>query len=77
MWVVTNAEQAASVGARFASRHRRKCSRNLMGRNTAAAIGLAALLLAHKQNDALMAVLPSDSYIADGAGVSQTRAGRA
>ena len=38
-----------------------------MGRNTAAAIGLAAIHLAHEHGDALMAVLPSDSYIADAA----------
>ena len=37
------------------------------GRNTAAAIGLAALHLVHEHGDALMAVLPSDSYIADAA----------
>jgi len=39
-----------------------------VGRNTAAAIGLAAVHLAHENGDALMAVLPSDSYIADAAG---------
>jgi mannose-1-phosphate guanylyltransferase len=38
-----------------------------VGRNTAAAIGLAAIHLAHKHGDALMAVLPADSYIADAA----------
>ena len=36
-----------------------------MGRNTAAAIGLAAIHLAREHGDALMAVLPADSYIAD------------
>ncbi|MGC1990995.1 MAG: sugar phosphate nucleotidyltransferase, partial [Candidatus Acidiferrales bacterium] len=36
-----------------------------VGRNTAAAIGLAAIHLAHDHGDALMAVLPSDSYVAD------------
>ncbi len=34
-----------------------------MGRNTAAAIGLAAIHLAHMYGDALMAVLPADHYI--------------
>ena len=38
-----------------------------VGRNTAAAIGLAAIHLAHEHGDALMAVLPSDSYVADAA----------
>ncbi len=37
------------------------------GCNTAAAIGLAAVHLVHEHGDALMAVLPSDSYIADAA----------
>ncbi len=42
-----------------------------VGRNTAAAIGLAAVHLAREHGDALMAVLPSDSYIAERCGLSQ------
>ena len=68
-WVVTNTEQTAGL--------RRELRRELqgvpasqilaepVGRNTAAAIGLAAIHLARKHGDALMAVLPADSYIAD------------
>jgi mannose-1-phosphate guanylyltransferase len=36
-----------------------------VGRNTAAAIGLAAIHLAHEHGDALMGVVPSDSYVGD------------
>jgi mannose-1-phosphate guanylyltransferase len=67
-WVVTNAEQAAAVRRqlpRIAAAH---ILAEPVGRNTAAAIGLAAAHLLHggmgKENDALMAVLPADHYIA-------------
>ncbi len=63
LWVVTSDQQAAAV--------RRQLPRNAacilsepVGRNTAAAIGLAAVHLAHRSNDALMAVLPADHFIA-------------
>jgi len=35
------------------------------GRNTAPAIGLAAITLAHKDPDAMMVVLPADHHVAD------------
>ena len=38
-----------------------------VGRNTAAAIGLAAIHLAQEHGDALMAILPADHHIADAA----------
>ena len=67
-WVVTNAEQAAEVRKQM----RRVPSSHILaepiGRNTAAAIGLAAAHLLHEglgpENDAIMAVLPADHYIA-------------
>lgn len=66
-WVVTNAEQSVGVQRQVRAI---PCSQILaepLGRNTAAAIGLAAIHLVRKHGDALMAVLPADSYIADAA----------
>ena len=67
LWVVTNAEQARGV-RRIAPRL--KADHILaepLGRNTAAAIGLAAFHLARRHGDAVMAVLPADHFIADAA----------
>jgi mannose-1-phosphate guanylyltransferase len=67
LWVVTNDEQAAAVRRqvpRLAASH---VLTEPVGRNTAAAIGLAAAHLAHQLGsggDALMAVLPADHFIA-------------
>jgi mannose-1-phosphate guanylyltransferase len=67
-WVVTNAEQAAAVRRQLPRVPRSHILAEPTGRNTAAAIGLAAAHMLHggmgKENDALMAVLPSDHYIA-------------
>ena len=68
MWVVTNVEQAAAVRREMRGSPSSQVLAEPVGRNTAAAIGLAAVHLAHEHGDALMAVLPSDSYIADGPG---------
>ena len=46
-----------------------------VGRNTAAAIGLAAIHLAHEHGDALMAVLPSDRTSREAAALPRTRFG--
>ena len=40
-----------------------------VGRNTAAALGLAAAVLAERDGDAVMAVLPADQHVADEAGL--------
>jgi mannose-1-phosphate guanylyltransferase len=64
MWVVTNVEQAAAVRREMRGWPSSQVLAEPVGRNTAAAIGLAAVHLAHEHGDALMAVLPSDSYIA-------------
>jgi mannose-1-phosphate guanylyltransferase len=66
-WAVTNVEQAAGVRRemRIASSHH--VLAEPAGRNTAAAIGLAAIHLAHEHGDAIMAVLSADSYIAHAA----------
>jgi mannose-1-phosphate guanylyltransferase len=64
IWVVTNTEQAAAVRQELRGVPTSHILAEPTGRNTAAAIGLAAIHLARKHGDALMAVLPSDSYIA-------------
>ena len=66
-WVVTNSEQAAAVRQQLPRVPRSHILAEPVGRNTAAAIGLAAAHLLHgglgKENDAIMAVLPADHYI--------------
>jgi mannose-1-phosphate guanylyltransferase len=42
-----------------------------VGRNTAAALGLAAAVLAERDGDAVMAVLPADQHVADEAGLAR------
>jgi mannose-1-phosphate guanylyltransferase len=68
VWVVTNGEQAAAVRRELPGVPASHILAEPVGRNTAAAIGLAAAHLAHEYGDALMAVLPSDAYIRDGVG---------
>lgn len=67
MWVVTNAEQAAAVRRNVPRIGATRVLAEPVGRNTAAAIGLAAIHIAQKDPDAVMAVLPADHYIADAA----------
>jgi mannose-1-phosphate guanylyltransferase len=65
LWVVTNAEQARDV-RRVVPRFRTaQVLDEPLGRNTAAAIGLAAIHLARQDRNSLMAVLPADHFIAD------------
>ena len=66
-WVVTNAEQSAGVRRELRGVPATHILAEPVGRNTAAAIGLAAIHLTRKHGDALMAVLPADSYISDAA----------
>ena len=65
LWVVTNEEQAAGVQRELPHVPRKQILAEPVGRNTAAAIGLAAIHLAQEHGDALMAVLPADHHIAD------------
>lgn len=66
IWTVTNTEQAAAVRKQLPAAARRRVLTEPVGRNTAAAIALAALHVRHAtKGDALMAVLPSDHFIAD------------
>jgi mannose-1-phosphate guanylyltransferase len=64
IWVVTREEQAAAVRRQLPALPRAHVLAEPVGRNTAAAIGLAAVHLTQQSNDALMAVLPADHYIA-------------
>ena len=66
IWTVTNAEQSASVRKHLPAPARQHILAEPVGRNTAAAIALAAIHIRHadKSGDALMAILPADLYIA-------------
>jgi mannose-1-phosphate guanylyltransferase len=64
-WAVTNEEQAAGVRKELPGVPATHVLTEPIGRNTAAAIALAAIHLQHAHGDALMAVVPSDSYVAD------------
>jgi mannose-1-phosphate guanylyltransferase len=64
-WVVTNSEQAATVRREIPKVPAAHILAEPVGRNTAAAIALAAIHLAHEHGDALMAVLSSDAHIAN------------
>src|SRR5258708_36286038 len=65
-WVVTNSEQAAAVRQQLPRVPQSHILAEPIGRNTAAAIGLAAAHLLHdgmgKANDAIMAVVPPAHY---------------
>src|SRR5260221_11846063 len=66
IWTVPNAEQASAVKKQLPPAVRRRVLTEPVGRNTAAAIALAALHVRHAaQGDALLAVLPADHYIAN------------
>lgn len=65
VWVVTNTDQAVAVRRELPGVPTSHVLAEPVGRNTAAAIGLAAVHLAREHGDALMAVLPSDAYIRD------------
>jgi mannose-1-phosphate guanylyltransferase len=64
LWVVTNGQQAREVRRQLPHLSRGQVLAEPVGRNTAPAIGLAAIHLAKRTGDALMAVLPADHYIA-------------
>src|SRR5213080_2685937 len=64
IWTVTNAEPSAAVRKQVPAAARKHVLIEPLGRNTAAAMGLAAVHLRHvARGDALMAVLPADHYI--------------
>lgn len=64
IWTVTNAEQAEAVRKQVPAAARKRVLTEPTGRNTAAAIALAAIHVRHAAGgDALMAVLPADHFI--------------
>jgi mannose-1-phosphate guanylyltransferase len=67
IWTVTNAEQASEVKKQLPPAARKRVLTEPVGRNTAAAIALAALHVRHasRGDDVLLAVLPADHYIAN------------
>ncbi|MDP9147867.1 MAG: sugar phosphate nucleotidyltransferase [Acidobacteriota bacterium] len=65
IWTVTNSEQSAALSKHLPTKARRNILTEPAGRNTAAAIALAAIHIRHATNgDALMGVLPADLFIA-------------
>jgi mannose-1-phosphate guanylyltransferase len=65
IWTVTNVEQSASLRKQLPSAARKRVLIEPVGRNTAAAIALAAIHVRHAaRGDALLAVLPADHFIA-------------
>jgi len=65
IWTVTNAEQATALARQLPAAARKRMLTEPIGRNTAAAIGLAAIHVRQAAGgDALLAVLPADHYIA-------------
>jgi len=65
IWTVTNAEQTAAVKKQLPAAARKRVLTEPLGRNTAAAIALAALHVRHvAKGDGLLAVLPADHFIA-------------
>src|SRR5882762_10152136 len=66
IWTVTNSEQASEVKKQWPPAARKRVLTEPVGRNTAAAIALAALHVRRAaRGDALLAVLPADHYIAN------------
>ncbi len=64
IWTVTNSEQAVAVRKQVPAAARRRVLTEPIGRNTAAAIALAAIHVRDAAlGDALLAVLPADHYI--------------
>src|SRR5579863_2621842 len=66
IWTVTNAEQVSALNKQLPAGSRKRVLVEPVGRNTAAAIALAAFHIRRAaKGDALMAVLPADHYIAE------------
>jgi mannose-1-phosphate guanylyltransferase len=63
LWAVTNDDLVADVRKQMHGVPRKQILSEPVGRNTAAAIALAAIHLRHIHGDALMAVLPADHFI--------------
>lgn len=68
IFVITNVEQRDAVLDSCPSLLPERVIGEPVGRDTAAAVGLAALLVDHEEKDAAFALLPADHVIEDGAG---------
>src|SRR5215468_2945501 len=65
IWTVTNAEQVTALKKQLPTSARKRVLTEPLGRNTAAAIALAAIHVRQAaKGDALLAVLPADQFIA-------------
>jgi mannose-1-phosphate guanylyltransferase len=66
VWTITNSQQAAAVRKQVPAAAKNRVLSEPVGRNTAAAIALAAVHVryAERGGDAVLAVLPADHYIA-------------
>jgi len=65
IWTVTNADQTVALRKQMPAAARKRVLTEPIGRNTAAAIALAAIHIRHAvKGDSVMAVLPADHYIA-------------
>jgi mannose-1-phosphate guanylyltransferase len=65
IWTVTNSEQSSALTRQLPAAARKHVLSEPLGRNTAAAIALAAIHVRHEAHgDALLAVLPADHFIA-------------
>ncbi len=65
VWTVTNAEQTVALRKQLPAAARKRVLTEPFGRNTAAAIALAAIHVRHAaKGDAVLAVLPADHFIA-------------
>lgn len=65
IWTVTNSEQSRALSKQLPSASRKRVLIEPVGRNTAAAIALAAIHVRHAaKGDALLAILPADHFIA-------------
>lgn len=72
VFVITNAEQRAAVLEVCPALDPAKVIGEPMGRDTAAAVGLATVLVRREDPDATFAMLPADAVIHDSAGLRAT-----
>lgn len=70
--IITNTEQVAGVREVCPQLAPEQVVAEPVGRDTAAAVGLAALLVARRDPEAVFAMLPADHVIHDGAGFRKT-----
>lgn len=72
VFVITNAEQRAAVLEACPELDPAKVIGEPVGRDTAAAVGLATILVARENTDASFAMLPADAVIHDATGLRST-----